>query len=290
MQNFPFRQTFLKNQKILKRVAKASKRHNKNSGLKLIPLAIIITCLSFSFLSKQINQAQTLKTNITPNWDIEINSNVENKGLTEHKFEVLDAITKEGTKLNSLPEITSTIQKQFYFARTSIIKTAPNKLKIYIEERIPALSISADKKRFVATTGDVYGEYHNKKTEKLPHLVGVFEKKRKPYVFSNANALITTEQEQARIQEALTIVKLSKKFLLLPKQLKFIEYRGFSLTLEKQKTEVLLGRKPFEYKFVKLVEIQKQTKKNKQHAWKIELDYEGKAFIKTSKIGNKVDS
>ena len=68
------------------------------------------------------------------------------------------------------------------------------------------------------------------------------------------------------------------------KSIEFKRFRGFFVVLQTSETEVALGRSPFSGKLVRLHEILKRLEKTSSTAARIELDYQGKAFIKEKKL------
>lgn len=284
MRKFPFDRSFLKGQKVRKRSAKSSKK-KRTIGTLLILLLTLTVGLTF-FFNERVSKESPIPLNLvlTPSWDISVLSN-----LRQNKQKVLRIFEEKKSNFASLQSLADFLQKSFPLAQTNIIQTGPQKLKIILTERSPVLTLYAEKPRLISSSGEVYGEAGPKDIH-LPSAYDLLEKSRDSYIFSEANALLISQEESERMTEALLILSLSEKFSLAPKSISFIPYRGFKLHLKGSSVEVFLGRKPFEYKFVKLLEILKQTQEANQEANTIELDYEGKAFIKTSKIGEKVDS
>ena len=285
MRKFPSKRSPLKSQKVYKRSAKKKRLKKRKKRTLFLLLALLTSCL-FLFFKPKLSPHASLQTELklTPAWDITVLSKLEAKDK-----EILELFTKKKESFGSLQALARYLQDTYYFAQTTIIQTGPKRLKIFIKERSPSFSVSADTKRLLSDIGEIYGISNNRAT-KLPHLQDILDNNRETYVFSERNTLNLSSEEKIRIEEALTILELSKKYSLTLESLTFVHYRGFKVRLRGEKTDVFVGRKPFDYKFAKLIEIQKQIREKNHEAQRIELDYEGKAFIKTSKIGEKVDS
>jgi hypothetical protein len=85
------------------------------------------------------------------------------------------------------------------------------------------------------------------------------------------------------VRDALDVWRLVEENNIPVKQLNFQKFRGYALTLQDD-TEIVIGLKPFAYKLKKLNDILTGLARDGIVASRIELDYEGKAFIKERKL------
>lgn len=285
MRNFPFSKDSLIKQKIKRR---PKKQRSWKGLLFFFILCPLLAVLCFNFiaplhkrLEKKIEHSHLIK----PSWELTLKSNSQ---VTD-KEKIIRTLPKIIQDAKTTKEVAQKIQKYFSFAKTTILQTAPEKLIIHIEDRVPEFSILADKQRLVSVDQEIYGELSSS-YKNLPRLENILQKGRKNYTFSENASLILEEEEKERIREAQMILRLAEQHTLELKEITFVDYRGFKLNFRKDKTEVFLGRKPFEKKFLKLLQIKKQFKNEEGAPQRIELDYDGKAFIKTLKTGDNVDS
>ena len=285
MRNFPFSKDSLIKQKIKRR---SNKKNPWKKILFFFILSPIFVVLYFYFITpvnKKFEQKTGLSHPIKPSWELTLKSN----SLGTDKEKIIRILPKIIQDAKTTQEVAQKIQKYFSFAKTTILQTAPEKLIIYIEDRVPEFSTLADKQRLVSIDHEIYGELSSA-YKNLPRLQNILKKGRKNYTFSENASLVLEEEEKERLLEAQMILRLAEQNTLDLKEITFVEYRGFKLNFRQDKTEVFLGRKPFEKKFLKLLQIKKQFKNEDGATRRIELDYDGKAFIKTLKTGDDVDS
>ena len=287
MRKFPFKRNILKNQKILKRKTKNLKNKQNTQHLRWF-LVLCILCFSYLGIKRSLgffnfSQLRPDK-NLSPSWTISLASS--QKSFT-HKD--LELFMEQNQNSPRLKQLTEKLEHNFFFSSSTLIQTRPKHLDLHVNEREALLIVLADKPRFVSKKGEIYG-WHEQNDTNLPQLSDILDKNRKNYVFSKNESLKLTETEQEKIQEALLLLKTAEKSFLKIKTLSYIPYRGFQASFHNSESVVILGRKPFKEKFIKLKEIQNQLKRKGQKAQLIELDYEGKAFIKTGRVGDQVDT
>jgi hypothetical protein len=113
-------------------------------------------------------------------------------------------------------------------------------------------------------------------------ITGVFDQRPNPTVDDSLRVIITAE-ERRHLFDALEVWQRSNESGVEIRQINFQKFRGFAVSLA-DGTEVVLGLKPFDYKLKKLRGILDGLKRDGVAAARIELDYEGKAFIKERKL------
>ena len=285
MRNFPFSKDSLIKQKIKRRSNKKNPWKKILFFFILSPLFVVLYFYFITPVNKKFEQKTGLSHPIKPSWELTLKSN----SLVTDKEKIIRTLPKIIQDAKTTQEVAQKIQKYFSFAKTTILQTAPEKLIIYIEDRVPEFSTLADKQRLVSIDHEIYGELSSA-YKNLPRLQNILKKGRKNYTFSENASLVLEEEEKERLLEAQMILRLAEQNTLNVKEITFVEYRGFKLNFRQDKTEVFLGRKPFEKKFLKLLQIKKQFKNEDGATRRIELDYDGKSFIKTLKTGDDVDS
>jgi hypothetical protein len=169
-----------------------------------------------------------------------------------------------------------------------VIRPVIDTLILTAKLRRPVLLIDvAGRTQFLTADGTVFGDANHSPPN--PHfilpsvrLTGIFDETRKPQS-DQSNQIITTSSEREYLMDALDIWRLVSENDIPIKQLDFQKFRGYTLTL-KDDTEIIIGIKPFEYKLKKLNDILAGLARDGVIASRIELDYEGKAFIKERKL------
>ena len=165
-----------------------------------------------------------------------------------------------------------------HIATSSIIKTRPDHVNVYVRVRRPLLKMKVNQKlRYISNQGKIFGVI--KKESTLPLLTGVL-KDDEEYHRDVEDMFILTLEENSAIHEALTLVRLANASDFPVSSMNYEKYRGLSLKIKGINTDVHVGNPPYEQKLKKLTQIIDSLHKKKSHALRIELDYEGKAFIK----------
>lgn len=156
------------------------------------------------------------------------------------------------------------------------------------EIRRPMLLIEVGgRTRFLAADGSVFGDVNDTTiSPNVPkptvRLTGIFDQRPNPQL-DQSNRVITNSDERRHLRDALEIWRLVGENKIPAKSLNFQKFRGYALTLEDE-TEIVIGLKPFAYKLKKLNDILAGLARDGILAARIELDYEGKAFIKERKL------
>ena len=287
MRKFPFKRNVLSNQKILKKKTKNEKKKKHFQHLRWF-LVLSILCFSYLGIKRSLNFLSLSKLrpekNLNPSWTISLPHSYKN---FSHKD--LESFVEKNQNSSRLKLLTEKLEATFYFSDSTLIQTRQKHLEIHAKEREPLFYILADKSRLVSKKGEVYGLYKTN-YKNLPQLSNILDKNRKSFSLSKNKALKLSKTEIERIQEALLILRVSGNSSLGLKTLTYIPYRGFQASFYNNESVVILGRKPFKEKFIKLKEVYNQLKRKGQKAKLIELDYEGKAFIKTGRVGDQVDT
>ncbi|MCX6124839.1 MAG: hypothetical protein NTV34_08840 [Proteobacteria bacterium] len=155
--------------------------------------------------------------------------------------------------------------------------------------RKPVLLVAVGAKmRLLSSEGAVYGDAGDDFVPTGPSkpkivLTGIFDNRSLPFHFDRSEKLITTAVERDLLLDAIA---LSAQLTKPPFELKSIShqgFRGFAVVLS-DNTEIFLGASPFEYKLEKLLNILGKLKSQGSSASRIELDYDGKAFVKEKKL------
>ena len=177
------------------------------------------------------------------------------------------------------------IQKLGSYADVRVTKIAPFNVIISLTKREPVFCVESDKLRLVSTAGEIYGQVDPSAGEVCPGpvLSGVFEDKI-PVELGDDLTVAVDSATKVLLREALTLLQDARKKDLVLEHLQVQKFRGFVCELAATKTEVALGRAPFAEKLEKLKGILDKLALRQEQAQRIELDYQGKAFVKLKKM------
>lgn len=169
-----------------------------------------------------------------------------------------------------------------------VIRPLADTVILSAEMRRPALLVAVGSKtRFMALDGTVFGDAaDNSGNPSGAHptvvITGIFDQRTNPGVDASLR-VVTTAEERKHLLDALDVWQRSGEAGVDVKQVSFQKFRGYSIALSDD-TEITIGLKPFDYKLKKLRGILDGLKRDGVVAARIELDYEGKAFIKERKL------
>lgn len=163
----------------------------------------------------------------------------------------------------------------------------PHTLELIIKSYQPIYLVKADKLRYLSSEGVVFGDPRKNyfKIEPEPtYIVDLFDRKSGSWNFYNNSSLILEQKERVLVDQVLNLRGVLRDNNIIAEKIIVDRYRGFSLILKDTNTEVILGSKDFASRVVRLATVTRNLEKKGIQAERIELDYEGKAFIKERKI------
>ena len=236
-----------------------------------------------SLVSKYLSEA----TVNSSKWQFLVRSS-DNSPISEASQALVVTTTRKtigaGTH-DDLLKSAKAVQKIGIFSDVRITKISPNQLIISLIQRQPMFCVEADKVRLVSSLGDIYGSIDTRNGDTCPGpiLSGLFED-RVSHNLSDGQTLIVDDQTKSMIQEALMLLQDVQKRSVKIEKFHVEKFRGFVAELSSQGTEVALGRAPFVEKLDKLNGILEKLAVRQEQAQRIELDYQGKAFVKLKKM------
>jgi hypothetical protein len=184
-----------------------------------------------------------------------------------------------GGSAEELSETAKFIQNEAAFESVKIIRTKPNQVIVSISRRKGVLCVQADHLRLMTALGSVYGRV-NPEDCPGPIVGGVFANRDHPFILNTDMTVKLRTEERDAIVQAAQLFESAKAQNFEPVALDYQRFRGFSMTLKDSGTEVFVGPYPFEAHLQRLTKILSRLKQKGQVAQRIELDYQGKAFIK----------
>jgi len=160
-----------------------------------------------------------------------------------------------------------------------LIQTAPDRLAIATEPFTPRLVAELDQLRFVTDDGIVFGGQSPSEAPTLPVLRGLY--KSSPFVKGDNDTFILSAANQRIVDEALLAIKEASRYNIQYRSLTYDEFRGLSAEMLEPNYRITLGFRPFEAKYLRLEKVIENLKDRGLTSATIELDYKGKAFVKT---------
>lgn len=225
-------------------------------------------------------------------WQITLNIAGEKPLPQEQAVEILNIAKRElqaGTRRDML-RAAREIQQYSSFANVHFMKLSSREMVLHISRREPLLCVEADRLRFLTRAGRIYGvakRYNEGQTDcPGPLLTGIFPPKT-TFRKRQDQTLAVSHSEQVAVEEAIELFLMLRPMDIPVSQIRFERVRGFFIhaTLaEETQTVVALGRAPFTTKLTKLRDIRASLLEKGDVAERIELDYQGKAFIKLRKM------
>ena len=162
----------------------------------------------------------------------------------------------------------------------ALVRLAPDRISVRMEFHEPRYRVQADKTRLVSREGAIYGAPMTEKDMNLPFLNGIIHKGEEPASFHEDGRLVVTVETAELVKEAVKLIEALSEHNVTPSGVTFTPYRGFSVNLSDSELEVSFGRAPFGERPARLVAILDKLKAKGTLASRIELDFDGKAFIK----------
>lgn len=223
-------------------------------------------------------------------WKIEV-VNVAGQQLPDdvkrEVYKIASKTLRKGTPAE-LSYLASQVESLGMLDSVKVIRPLADTLVLSANVRMPTLLVSVGSKtRFLTVDGTIFGDASDNTGNLSPNVpqvivTGIFDNKATPGIDASQRIVVSVE-ESNHIKEAIEIWQRSVESGYEAKTVNFQKFKGFSVVLADE-TEIVLGLRPFEYKFKKLQGILEGLKRDGVIASRIELNYEGKAFIKEKKM------
>lgn len=184
----------------------------------------------------------------------------------------------------SLAAASAKLQKEFEVKLVRFVQTDNHTVYVSLFFREPRFRISADQIRLLSTEGDVYGQPTTPQERSLPLISGIFMDNDIPIRLHGDGSLALSNQQKIAIQDVLHLAKLAEENKVIYDEMNYVAFRGVTLLDRQTGVEVSLGKPPFEKKISRLEKILLKLKQKGTMAERIELDYDGKAFIKEKSL------
>ncbi len=202
------------------------------------------------------------------------------RGLSEQEKA---SILEKYRQINSaspveLEKFSRTLYRGMGLRSIQLIQTAPDKLAIATEVFTPKLIVDLDRLRFVTEDGIIFGTAAATEGSGLPVLKGLY--KNAPFTKSENETLVLSPANQRIVEEALLAIQEGARYNIQYRSLNYDEFRGLSGDLLEPAYRITIGFRPFDAKYLKLEKVIGSLKDRGLTSASIELDYNGKAFVK----------
>lgn len=180
-------------------------------------------------------------------------------------------------------QLASFIQKMGSFMAVKIAQVDRQTVVVQVSPRVPALCVEADQLRFIGSDGSVYGSPASLQECPAPPVKGILDTGRK-YTTREDGTLELTPGEHSALKDSLLLQKSLASYALHAQSIQYIKHRGFTVILQGKSPEITLGYPPFSNRLDKLLSLLEKLAAKGEDALRIELDYQGKAFLKLKKM------
>lgn len=217
-------------------------------------------------------------------WQVEVRS-LDNLTISPEVAEFVTTTVREyllDGRQEHLETTVAMIHENPQLASARIIKISRQRVKVFVEVRRPLMvTLVNGKFRYLSTKGNIYGQ--SKRDSGYPQLSGVLLSA-KTYETDADDIYVLTANEQENLRQATLLLNVARQNKLAVGKIVYESYRGFKAKVSDLDAWVFFGYAPFAKKFQKLQNILMSLREKNAQATRIELDYEGKAFVKEKKI------
>lgn len=266
-----------------------SKKYSKFWKISLV-FAVVIAVALTAFILLSDNKTKVAKKSAPVKARLEVtlhasmrdDQNIDDKTRDDIAAAAGSLITASDE--TTLAQAARILQGKFLADSVHVIQTGPSRVSVLLKPRTAIMRVKADQTRLFSQHGQVYG-IAKEEHASLPMLSGLFDTTenipmRDNHVLSMSDEQQTIAGEALQLLEQVQQNKLEQSF----DEIRFVKFRGFALRSSADDLEVTIGRAPFDRKISSLDRIMGSLKKRGSQAQRIELDYDGKAFIKEKRL------
>ncbi|SME91065.1 cell division protein FtsQ/DivIB [Pseudobacteriovorax antillogorgiicola] len=201
----------------------------------------------------------------------------------QHQEFIKDYISRNPIQdLQQVESFKLDLQKKLAAKSLSTLALTPYKILLKAEFHQSLAAIEYGIKRLLSDKGKVFGQYSEKHHHHLPMISGISIDRKLD--LDNEQSVVMSERNNEVLQEALLLINDGLRYNIRYKAIHFDSFRGFQVLLFDKRIRVEMGRRPFNKRYIKLEKILSNLSKKRVNTARIELDYQGKAFIKESTL------
>lgn len=268
---------------------KPRKRKRQRSKLWLFltytcgSIAILFICWT-AFLKFEPNLVSQMsrKNLVEKNWKVSISPDDRSLLTSSHK-KLIDFEIKKHLLTGSRDELkilADSILVNTEFDRVTIKRLYSDEIEIKVVIPEPIALIQSDELMYVSRNGHIFKSSHiGSDASKFVTIAGLIDPYQRKASFNKTNKLMLDDKEKLHLGNALSVIKMAEQQGLELKSLNHDEFRGISIELNSG-AEVFLGHQPYDKKFLRLTNILANAEQSHSKIERIELDFNGKAFVK----------
>ncbi len=264
-----------------------------SKGLVLVFCCFLIWGLSIRVLDKVQSCFSYLNSLIvlTPvEWNIEVigaDGSALPDDIRHEIYRIAQKLVKTGSpeELHALARQTESLGM---LDSVKVIRPVTNTIILSSNLRRPSLLVEVGSQtRYLTADGTVFGDASEPSSfggSSMPSVTvsGIFDQRTTMNVDPSMRLLVLPE-ERLHLADAIDIWQKAAESGIEARAIKYQRFRGFSVVMPDE-SEIVLGLSPFDFKLKKLRSILDGLKRDGIVASRIELDYEGKAFIKEKRL------
>lgn len=276
---------------------KPKRGHKRPAGGRLRQAAFVVAIIAplvlAVYVGISLSHSGFFSANKSANrridWKVSLKVDKDAQPLNDQAADEVLAIAKKnlgkGERLD-LQKTAALIQRLDAYSNVSIVRLGSDRVAVQVRLRVPMLCIEADRTRLVSAEGEVYGTADKDTPGACPGplLTGVFDDDRSKLTLRSDFTLSLSDDEKTAVKEALELLREGKERGFAFEGITLKKYRGYFVSLNGRELEIAVGRAPFDRKLDKLKSILADLAGKGDRAARIELDYQGKAFIKLKKL------
>ena len=189
------------------------------------------------------------------------------------------AVYLKSTGTINLAKLMEKIRRSAQISYLHLYSPSTEMIEVHLKKMTPFLIVkSKNKDYFASFEGDLY-EIDSANAVDLPTLYGIIDIQVKPQLSSEEQTISIDDEGKALLKECIDLIKKSREHSLEFSVIEFKKFRGFFVSTKLPTIDIAMGRAPYNEKIERLVQLLSNLKSKGILAKKIELDYEGKAFI-----------
>ena len=199
--------------------------------------------------------------------------------VQEKILEACDRFLRSGHR-DELSFLARYLMQESSFDKVVVSRGKPHQILLQLSAPKAVAMIHADTLRYVSESGNIFGRVHEASNPPLTLFSGVFEGDDSIYSVGPSNKLVVGNKVLGKVRLLLSALNMAVEAGLEVTSVDHHPFRGLSMILA-SKIHVTLGHPPFEKKMSRLSSLLHQAEDSQKMIQKIELDYKGKAFVKT---------
>lgn len=272
----------------------SSQKPKKRSSLRRVwskakPLLALLVLAAIIILSLHVRKAafqtvDTLSNALRLNWQVVVTGD----GVSPSTSEAIEkwSLRHFNGLLPDFETAALQIRQHFGLESVQLFREGFHKVRVKVIPRIAVMRLQTKAGRLLSKDFYAFGK-STPEAEHLPLLQGsIFHTIGSEDEGGDWTAERLKDKQLRGAQYALELLSLLEEKNIKPTIFSWDEYRGMSVTMAKDQVEVLFGVPPYREKVSRLEQLlNERDKASKPLPQRVEMDFEGKAFIKERNDG-----